>query len=127
MNAEALLQEISAFCRQTGMAESTFGRRAVNDGKLVSRLRFGGRITTETAERVRSFIRGDTPAVQPAARSGNGAQPARPLSLPMGSLPLGALPMSAPGFRPAPVPQAPLRAPAKLEKHFRFYYNQQKY
>ena len=45
---EAILQEISDFCRQVGLAESTFGRRAVNDGKLASRLRNGGRITTDT-------------------------------------------------------------------------------
>ena len=38
MNAQELLQEISDYCRQTGLAESTFGRRAVNDGKLASRL-----------------------------------------------------------------------------------------
>ncbi|HJU15040.1 MAG TPA: hypothetical protein VJ770_01110 [Stellaceae bacterium] len=38
------------------MAESTFGRLAVNDGKLVSRLRLGGRVTTETEDRVRAFI-----------------------------------------------------------------------
>src|SRR2546423_6958814 len=56
MEAEQLLTEISDYCRRVGMAESTFGRRAVNDGKLVSRLRIGGRITTDTAERVRSFI-----------------------------------------------------------------------
>src|SRR5690349_2179343 len=53
---DQLLDEISAFCRASGMAESTFGRRAVNDGKFVARLRFGGRVTTQTAERVRSFI-----------------------------------------------------------------------
>ncbi|HEX4041090.1 MAG TPA: hypothetical protein VHY10_05265, partial [Xanthobacteraceae bacterium] len=46
MNAQQLLQEISDYCRQTGLAESTFGRRAVNDGKLAARLRNGGRITT---------------------------------------------------------------------------------
>jgi len=34
MNAQQLLQEISDYCRQTGLAESTFGRRAVNDGKI---------------------------------------------------------------------------------------------
>ena len=38
---DAILQEISDFCRQVGLAESTFGRRAVNDGKLASRLRNG--------------------------------------------------------------------------------------
>ena len=56
MNAQELLQEISEYCRQTGLAESTFGRRAVNDGKLASRLRHGGRITTETLDRIRTFM-----------------------------------------------------------------------
>ena len=53
---DAILQEISDFCRQGGLAESTFGRRAVNDGKLASRLRNGGRITTETLDRIRGFM-----------------------------------------------------------------------
>ncbi|MGN6460391.1 MAG: hypothetical protein ACTHLY_04215, partial [Pseudolabrys sp.] len=53
---EVLLQEIATFCRQRGLAESTFGRRAVNDGKLAARLRNGGRITTDTLERIRSFM-----------------------------------------------------------------------
>ena len=70
MNAQELLQEISDYCRQTGLAESTFGRRAVNDGKLASRLRHGGRITTETLDRIRSFMAsnrnaGARPAVIP--------------------------------------------------------------
>ena len=53
---EQILQEISEFCRQRGLAESTFGRRAVNDGKLASRLRNGGRITTDTLQRIRQFM-----------------------------------------------------------------------
>ena len=53
---DRLLAEISAFCQRVGMAESTFGRRVVNDGKLVTRLRFGGRVTTHTAERIRAHI-----------------------------------------------------------------------
>jgi hypothetical protein len=56
MNAEGLLQEISDYCRKAGMAETTFGRRAVNDGKFAGRLRYGGRVTRDTVERVRSFI-----------------------------------------------------------------------
>ena len=51
-----LLGSISSFCQQTGMAESTFGRRAVNDGKFVSRLRDGARVTPETLHRVNEFI-----------------------------------------------------------------------
>src|SRR5262247_2566836 len=53
---EQILQEISEFCRTRGLAESTFGRRAVNDGKLASRLRNGGRITTDTLDRIRAFM-----------------------------------------------------------------------
>jgi hypothetical protein len=56
MNAQELLQEISDYCRLTGLAESTFGRRAVNDGKLTNRLRNGGRITTDTLDRIRTFM-----------------------------------------------------------------------
>ena len=56
MNAQELLQEISDYCRHSGLAESTFGRRAVNDGKLTTRLRNGGRITTDTLDRIRAFI-----------------------------------------------------------------------
>src|ERR1700674_2713457 len=63
-----LLGSISDFCRRTGMAESTFGRRAVNDGKFVARLRDGARVTPETLTRVNVFIAkhggagaGDTP------------------------------------------------------------------
>src|SRR5262252_3106688 len=56
MNAQELLQEISDYCRQAGLAESTFGRRAVNDGKLANRLRNGDRITTDTLDRIRAFM-----------------------------------------------------------------------
>src|SRR5919205_4298731 len=51
-----LLGSISDFCRRTGMAESTFGRRAVNDGKFVARLRDGARVTPETLSRVNDFM-----------------------------------------------------------------------
>ena len=54
--SETLLHDIAEFCRSARMAESTFGRLAVNDGKLVSRLRLGGRVTTDTVDRVRAFI-----------------------------------------------------------------------
>ena len=54
--SETLLRDIAEFCRSARMAESTFGRLAVNDGKLVGRLRLGGRVTTDTVDRVRAFI-----------------------------------------------------------------------
>ena len=62
--SETLLRDIAEYCRRARMAESTFGRLAVNDGKLVSRLRLGGRVRTDTVERVRAFIAGEPePAV----------------------------------------------------------------
>ena len=65
--SRALLQDIAEYCRSAGIAESTFGRLAVNDGKLVGRLRLGGRVTSETVERVRAFI---ASAPQPRANGG---------------------------------------------------------
>src|ERR1700730_1208147 len=59
--SDALLRDIADYCRSIGIAESTFGRLAVNDGKLVGRLRLGGRVTTDTAERVRAFIAREPP------------------------------------------------------------------
>lgn len=84
---EALLREIADYCRDARMAESTFGRLAVNDGKLVSRLRLGGRLTTETEDRVRAFI------VRSSARADDRAEPA---AAPLVS---GELPSDAQNFR----------------------------
>lgn len=53
---EGLLSEIEIFCRQTNIAESTFGKRAVNDGKFVTRLRNGKSTTLATANKIRSYI-----------------------------------------------------------------------
>ena len=44
-----LLSEIEDFCRKTNIAESTFGKKAVNDGKFVNRLRSGKSTTLATA------------------------------------------------------------------------------
>ena len=52
----ALLDCIAQFCRSTNMAESTFGRRAVNDGKFVARLRDGACITPESLVRINAFM-----------------------------------------------------------------------
>ena len=54
--ADSLLDEIESFCRQWGIAESTFGKQAVNDGKLCVRLRNGKDVTLETAAKIREFI-----------------------------------------------------------------------
>jgi hypothetical protein len=109
MNARELLQEISDYCRASGLAESTFGRRAVNDGKLAARLRNGGRITTDTVDRVRTFI-AENPS-DPA-----GTRPTIIERLP---------PQTAPALaRPtAPAPDGE-RDP---QGNFRFFDNRQKY
>ncbi len=134
---DALLHEISTFCRSAGMAESTFGRRAVNDGKFVPRLRFGGRVTTATVQRVREFVSQFAVAGRREARS---AKPPASASLaPMLSLfgtnrsPLGAADGPAAGVSPssqlatrlAEGPLVPNAEPAP--KNFRFYDNRQKY
>ena len=53
---EHLIQEIESYCNAAGIAESTFGRQAVNDGKFVARLRAGKGITMSTVGKVRQFL-----------------------------------------------------------------------
>ena len=65
--ADQILGEIREFCRATHTAESTFGRLVVNDGKLVSRLRDGARITTGTLDKVRAYLE-HRPAALPGAK-----------------------------------------------------------
>jgi hypothetical protein len=97
-----LLGSISDFCQRTGMAESTFGRRAVNDGKFVARLRDGARVTPETLQKVSDFL----------SRNGGEAPPGSPPEL------LALIRAS--------MPQAPAPKPPS-ERDFRFFDNRQKY
>ena len=123
---DAILREIADFCRETGLAESTFGRRAVNDGKLASRLRNGGRITTDTLDRIRAFMTDN--------RGPNGLRRAPFLERSPPSVPPSAPPPTAPTIAaPAISPTHPL-APAPMNKtaedpqrNFRFFDNRQKY
>ena len=115
MNAQELLQEISEYCRHTGLAESTFGRRAVNDGKLASRLRHGGRITTETLDRIRAFMQsnreaGARPAVM--ARTQDRLPQPPPLAPVAPRPPLAAVPANGDGRSAAQLPL--LRQPAEV-------------
>lgn len=52
-----LLGEIEAFLKTRKIAETTFGRLAVNDGKFVGRLRSGANMTLQTVSRVREFLK----------------------------------------------------------------------
>jgi hypothetical protein len=54
--AKKLLHQIEDFCALNSMAESTFGRLAINDGKLISRLRSGKDITLSTHTKISDFI-----------------------------------------------------------------------
>jgi hypothetical protein len=108
MTAQELLQQISDYCRHAGLAESTFGRRAVNDGKLANRLRNGGRITTETVDRIMAFMTANRDA----------GVAARPILTFPGPRPVAAgFRVSAPAVAHATEPQ----------RNFRFFDNRQKY
>ena len=107
-----LLDTIADFCRLKTMAESTFGRLAVNDGKFVSRLRDGARITPETLERVTTFM------------AGHGfTAPTNPPEL-MALLRVDG--KAIPAAQPVPEPE-PAPAPETTERTFRFFDNRQKY
>ncbi len=109
MQADALLREIVEYCRRTGIAESTFGRFAVNDGKFVNRLRAGGRITVATAARVHRYLAAGAPA-DPGRRR--------------------RFPEVAPVERATAEHSArsdPQEPPAHVGRNFRFFDNRQKY
>ncbi len=123
MGAQELLAEITDYCRQAGLAESTFGRRAVNDGKLANRLRNGGQITTETVDRIHAFM-----SANPAAGTVG-------THIPRVMVGPATVPNGAPAAAP-PVPSLPSvvarAAPAEgggtdPQRNFRFFDNRQKY
>lgn len=100
----ALLRDIEAYCRQVGIAESTFGRHAINDGKLCSRLRAGKNVTLATAERVRTYIAENGPEQADQDEPDRVARP------------------------PDPTPPDPVEAVSTVpDRPFRFYDNRQKY
>jgi hypothetical protein len=51
-----LISEIDLFLHEFGIGEHRFGMLAANNGRLVERLRSGGRVWPETEERIRSFM-----------------------------------------------------------------------
>lgn len=106
------------------MAESTFGRQSVNDGKLCSRLRSGKDVTLDTAEKIRSFI-----SSRDVSSSANGGRYMRSGSTAQGVETMNAksatnLTASAKEKAGGRVPEA---APSPDERPFRFYDNRQKY
>jgi hypothetical protein len=130
MTAQELLAEIADFCRRNGLAESTFGRRAVNDGKLANRLRNGGRITTDTVERVQAFMKANPIAA--AARpfpAGRGNLPTAGVA-PAAALPIMMNRARARARADAAASSPPAAGPATQsdpQRNFRFFDNRQKY
>ena len=70
MDMTDLLREIRTFIATTGMRPSTLGRRAVNDGKFVTRLERGGQVTVRTVGRVRQYMAQHL--LNPQTQSGSG-------------------------------------------------------
>ncbi len=124
---DALVKEIEAFCRQAGLAETTFGRQAVNDGKLMRRLREGKGITLKTMERARAYMQSH------AGGSGNGApRLAQPTDKRPGLARAIMTPIAAPVLSRGELARAlPKKAegerPEEGGRDFRFYDNRQKY
>jgi hypothetical protein len=120
MDSETLMLEIREYCRRFSVAETTFGRLAINDGKLVSRLRYGGRVTSETVDRVRAFI-GKPPRERGLAAS------RRPRTHKV-SPQIGASDMNSIAQILEPSQDVPSGFSDKNpEQNFRFYDNRQKY
>jgi len=109
-NLHDLIVDIEAFCRRHVMAESTFGRMAVNDGKFVGRLRSGRSVTTKTISKVRSFMEGADPAMD--TNSSAEAETAA---------------TAQPETAPAPHAAAAKSDNDDKQGNFRFYDNRQKY
>ncbi|MEC7490551.1 MAG: hypothetical protein VYA17_13300 [Pseudomonadota bacterium] len=101
MNHHELIAGIEAYCRYAEIAETTFGRRAVNDGKFVGRLRDGKRVTTATIARVQTFI------------ADNKSAPAQTVTYDPRS--------------PTAQKTESFKADRATPGHFRFYDNRQKY
>lgn len=81
MTAQAeLLSEIEAFIASNGMAPTTFGVLAVNDGKLVGRLRRNANMNLATLDKVRAFMRAAERARNSAPHQGNTAHLTSPLA-----------------------------------------------
>jgi len=103
-STDSLINDIEAYCQHAGIAESTFGRHAINDGKLCSRLRAGKNVTLSTAERVRGYIQENGPDQLSLAEPD---RVARPLES---------------------TPPDPVEAVSAVpDRPFRFYDNRQKY
>jgi hypothetical protein len=58
---QQLLRDVHSYLKATGMAISTLGKKSVNDGKCIGRLRAGGRAWPETLAKIRKFMTENPP------------------------------------------------------------------
>jgi len=107
MGADELLGVIRTYCREHGMAETTFGRQAVNDGKFVGRVRDGARIRFGTLKKVEAFMARSATQVDKPFVIGSDVQ-------------------TESDSPPVPV-DSDAEEPKDDVEHFRFFDNRQKY
>jgi hypothetical protein len=100
-----LLAQIENYCRAEGIAESTFGKRVVNDGKFVGRLRDGKKVTTTTVSRIEKFL----------AKNAKDKTAKKDKLAPVGST------------KNVPAVSDKISSDPEGERSFRFYDNRQKY
>jgi len=67
-----LIEDIDGFLNANGMAETTFGKLAANDGKLLARIRSGKGVTTGTVEKLKAFIRDNGGNLKSGAKPAGG-------------------------------------------------------
>ena len=114
----SLLEEIEAFCRRSGIAESTFGRQCVNDGKLCVRLRNGKDVTLDTAAKIREFMVENQPSA-PVNGGSHAEQDTTKGTIMTVSTKRKAAAVAKTSKKPA--------TPDTGDRPFRFYDNRQKY
>ena len=124
VDQERLILEIESYCNAAGIAESTFGRKAVNDGKFVGRLRDGKGVTTATVAKVQRFL-------TDGAGTLNGTQFAPPQTKSvLATSPRATAIKTLPTRQSNPLQfstEQPVRDHTSEKKEFRFYDNRQKY
>ena len=67
---KSLISEIEEFLAETGLSGFRFGLLAAKNGRLVDRLKGGGRVWPETDEQVRNFIRAERIKRAPSNQQG---------------------------------------------------------
>lgn len=55
-DSERLLRDLKRAARKTGLAMSTLGKMAIDNGRIHLRLEAGGYVRHETAKRLRAFL-----------------------------------------------------------------------